>query len=359
MSMMHASQLTAKSTNAKSLTAKTFNATPPTAQLMRWVIIATLPGLAVMTFYFGIGVISNVLLAGLFALGAEALALKLRQRSLRPALSDSSALLTGVLLGASLPPASPWWLIGIGILAAVVVAKHLYGGLGQNPFNPAMVGYALLLVSFPTYMTLWSPPQSFIPENLWAQIGGTLPASMLDALSGATPLDAFKHKGEAVLAREFWATQPLPEGALSAWRNVALAWLAGGLLLIAKRIISWHIPVSMLVSMALLATLFYASSPSHFASPFFHLTTGAAIFGAFFIATDPVSAATSRRGKLFFGAGIGALVMIIRTFGGYPDAVAFVVLLMNLCVPLLDIYTVPRPTGQPKAQQQTEQVDRS
>ncbi|MGO2008906.1 RnfABCDGE type electron transport complex subunit D [Vreelandella alkaliphila] len=347
MSMMHASQRTTESLNTM----------PPTAHLMRWVIVATAPGLAAMTFYFGLGVISNVLLAALFALGAEALVLKLRQRSLQPALRDSSAVLTGVLLGASLPPASPWWLIGIGVIAAIVVAKQLYGGLGQNPFNPAMVGYALLLVSFPTYMTLWSPPQPLISENLWAQISGALPASTLDALSGATPLDAFKHKGETLLASEFWASQPLPEGALNAWRNVALAWLAGGLLLVAKRIISWHIPVAMLVSMAVLATLFYASDPSHFASPLFHLTTGAAMFGAFFIATDPVSAATSRRGKLFFGAGIGALVMIIRTFGGYPDAVAFAVLLMNLCVPLLDIYTVPRPTGQPKAQQHAKHGD--
>jgi electron transport complex protein RnfD len=119
--------------------------------------------------------------------------------------------------------------------------------------------------------------------------------------------------------------------------------------LLAKRIISWHIPIAMLGSLVLLATLFYLSDPSHFASPLFHLLTGATLFGAFFIATDPVSAATSQRGKLIYGAGIGALVIIIRTFGGYPDAVAFAVLLMNLCVPLLDIYSVPRPTGQQKA----------
>ncbi|MDP3534954.1 MAG: RnfABCDGE type electron transport complex subunit D [Halomonas sp.] len=335
MSMMHAAQV---------------GAAPSTAHLMRWVIVATLPGIAAMTFYFGLGVISNVLLAGLFALGAEALIVTLRQRPVRPALRDSSALLTGVLLGASLPPASPWWLIAVGVMAAVVVAKQLYGGLGHNPFNPAMVGYALLLVSFPTYMTLWSPPQALTAESLfnqtlWAQIIGSLPPATLDALSGATPLDAFKHKGEAVLASEFWASEPLPEGTLSAWRNVAFAWLIGGLVLIAKRIISWQIPIAMLGSMMLLATLFYASDPSHFASPLFHLLTGATLFGAFFIATDPVSAATSQRGKLIYGAGIGALVMIIRTFGGYPDAVAFAVLLMNLCVPLLDIYTVPRPSG--------------
>lgn len=340
MSMMHASGVkdAAKATSA-----------PPTTSLMRWVIVATLPGIATMSVFFGLGVLSNVLIAVAFGVALEAAVLRLRRRPIRVTLNDSSALLTGILLGVSLPPASPWWLIGVGMIAAIVVAKQLYGGLGHNPFNPAMVGYALLLVSFPTYMTLWAPPQELLPSGLWAQIAGTLPTAQLDSLSGATPLDAFKHKGEAVLASEFWATQPLPEGTLSAWRWVALAWLAGGVLLLAKRIISWHIPIAMLGSMGVLATLFYLSDPSHFATPLFHLLTGATLFGAFFIATDPVSAATSQRGKLIYGAGIGALVMIIRTFGGYPDALAFAVLLMNLCVPLLDLYSVPRPTGQPKA----------
>lgn len=339
MSMIHASQVIDDNSAA----------IPPTASLMRWVIVATLPGIATMSYFFGLGVISNVLLAATFGVALEAALLHLRKRPIRVTLNDSSALLTGILLGVSLPPASPWWLIGVGMVAAIVVAKQLYGGLGHNPFNPAMVGYALLLVSFPTYMTLWAPPQELLPNGLWAQITGTLPTTQLDSLSGATPLDAFKHKGEAVLASEFWAANPLPEGTLRAWRWVGLAWLAGGVLLLVKRIISWHIPVAMLGSMVVLATLFYISDPSHFASPLFHLLTGAALFGAFFIATDPVSAASSRRGKLIYGAGIGALVMIIRTFGGYPDAVAFAVLLMNLCVPLLDIYSVPRPMGQPKA----------
>ena len=340
MSMMHASGVK---------DAMTATAVPPTASLMRWVIAATMPGIATMSYFFGLGVISNVLLAAAFGIALEAAVLWLRKRAIRIALHDSSALLTGVLLGASLPPASPWWLIGVGMIAAIVVAKQLYGGLGHNPFNPAMVGYALLLVSFPTYMTLWAPPQELLPNGLWAQIAGTLPTTQLDSLSGATPLDAFKHKGDAVLASEFWATSPLPDGALTAWRWVALAWLAGGAVLLAKRIISWHIPIAMLGSLLLLATLFYLSNPSHFASPLFHLLTGATLFGAFFIATDPVSAATSQRGKLIYGTGIGALVIIIRTFGGYPDAVAFAVLLMNLCVPLLDLYSVPRPTGQQKA----------
>ncbi|MGM0858499.1 MAG: RnfABCDGE type electron transport complex subunit D [Pseudomonadota bacterium] len=321
---------------------------PSTGSIMRWVIVATLPGLATMTFFFGLGVISNVLLAAAFGLGFEALILWLRKRSLHP-LNDSSALLSGVLLGASLPPASPWWLIGIGMLAAIVVAKQLFGGLGHNPFNPAMVGYALLLVSFPAYMTLWSPPQPLWPEALWGQITGNASLAQIDSLSGATPLDTFKHKGTDVSASDFWAGQPLPEGTLNAWRWVAMAWLAGGVLLLVKRLISWHIPVAMLGSMMVMATLLHWFEADRFASPWLHLLTGATLFGAFFIATDPVSAATSQRGKLIYAVGIGVLIMVIRTWGGYPDAVAFAVLLMNLGVPLLDLYTAPRPAGRQPA----------
>ena len=324
----------------------TLGAPPYTsASLMRWVLIATLPGIATLTVYFGLGVITNILMAVLVGVGLEAIILRLRQRTVMPVLNDSSALVTAVLLGVSLPPASPWWLIAVGMIAAIVVAKQLYGGLGHNPFNPAMVGYALLLVSFPAYMTLWSPPQPMLPDALWRQVLGILPVVELDALSGATPLDAFKHKGEAVMAGEFWASQPLPPGTLNAWQHTALAWAAGGALLLYKRVISWHIPVAMLGSLMLLSALFYAGDTSHFATPSFHLLTGAAVFGAFFIATDPVSAATSRRGKLIYGAGIGVLVILIRTLGGYPDAVAFAVLLMNLCVPLLDLYSDPRAAG--------------
>lgn len=339
MSMFHASQVDAASSQLMA---------PPTASLMRWVVIATLPGVMAMTYYFGLGVLSNIALAAIMGVLLEAGMLRLRSRPIAPALTDTSALLTGVLLGASLPPASPWWLIGVGMLAAVVVAKQLYGGLGHNPFNPAMVGYALLLVSFPTYMTLWAPPQPLLNDTLWAQILGTLPTFQLDALSGATPLDAFKHKPEELSAQQFWSSNPLPEQTLTAWYTISLAWLSGGALLLIKRIISWHIPAALLGSLVALAALFYLSDSDHFASPIFHLLTGATLFGAFFIATDPVSAATSQRGKLLYGAGIGVLIIVIRNLGGYPDAVAFAVLLMNLCVPLIDLYTVPRPTGHSK-----------
>jgi electron transport complex protein RnfD len=318
---------------------------------MAWVLIATLPGIAMLIWHFGWGVLTNVIIAGALGVALEALVLSLRRRALRPALSDNSALLSGVLLGAALPPGSAWWLIAIGMIAAIVVAKHLYGGLGHNLFNPAMVGYALLLVSFPARMSLWLPPDGlFGPEAMslgqtLASVTGRIPLAELDALSGATPLDAFSHKPEGLMASEFWAGEPLPDGMLSAVQQVSLAWLAGGAILIAKGIISWRIPLAVLATLLIGASLMLAASPSHQPGPLFHLLTGASVFGAFFIATDPVSAATSRRGKLIYGIGIGLLVLIIRSAGAYPDALAFAVLLMNLAVPLIDYYTVPRVYG--------------
>lgn len=339
MSLMHQSQVSRQPTD--------------TGRVMTWLLLATLPGIAALTWHFGLGVLSNVLLAAAFGAGLEALVLRLRHRAVRPVLADNSALVTGVLLGASLPPGTSLWLILVGMVAAIVVAKQLYGGLGQNPFNPAMVGYALLLISFPAAMTQWGAPHGLLgPDGLsfgelLARVTGTGIEGGLapDAWSGATPLDALKHKPDAMLASEFWASSPLADGTQAAWRDVALAWLAGGALLLYKRLISWQIPLSMLTAMGLLATFLYAVDPSHHGSPAFHWLNGAAVFGAFFIATDPVSAATSRTGKLYYGAGIGVLVMLIRDAGAYPDAVAFAVLLMNFTVPFIDYYTQPRTQG--------------
>ncbi|RAR61475.1 electron transport complex protein RnfD [Onishia taeanensis] len=339
MSLMHQSQVSRQPTD--------------TGRVMTWLLLATLPGIAALTWHFGLGVLSNVLLAAAFGAGLEALVMRLRRRAVRPVLADNSALVTGVLLGASLPPGTNLWLILVGMVAAIIVAKQLYGGLGQNPFNPAMVGYALLLISFPAAMTQWGAPHGLLgPDGLsfgelLARVTGTGIEGGLapDAWSGATPLDAFKHKPDTMLASEFWASNPLPEGTQAAWRDVALAWLAGGALLLYKRLIGWQIPLSMLTAMGLLATFLYAVDPSHHGSPAFHWLNGAAVFGAFFIATDPVSAATSRKGKLYYGAGIGVLVMLIRDAGAYPDAVAFAVLLMNFTVPFIDYYTQPRTQG--------------
>lgn len=320
-----------------------------TSWVMLMVILATIPGLIAQTWFFGYGTLINLVIAMLTALVSEALILKIRQRPIGFFLKDYSAILTAVLLALALPPTVPWWLTVTAVAFSIIFAKQVYGGLGNNPFNPAMVGYAICLVSFPVPMTQWIGAAGAVPSfsDSLAAIFGTLPA--IDSYTMATPLDAFKHK-QGMMSSEAFATIPgLQDISLSSWMWVNLAYLAGGLFLIWQRIITWHTPVSMLAALAVMAGFFYAIDPSNAASPLFHLTSGAAMLGAFFIATDPVSSCTSNRGKLFYGAGIGILVYIIRTWGGYPDGVAFGVLLMNFAAPLLDYYTQPRTYGHKKA----------
>lgn len=322
-----------------------------TGQVMRAVIIATLPGLVALTWFFGWGTVINIVWASLVAVGLEALMLKLRGRPVNFFLKDCSALVTAILLALAMPPTVPWWLTVVALIFAIVIAKHLYGGLGSNPFNPAMIGYALVLISFPKQMTAWLPAQSlegatalgFI-DSLSLIFTGAVADRGVDAFTMATPLDTFRlYHGQF----EKLAAAPVMHGQWAgvAWEWVNLGFLAGGLYLLARRLITWHIPVSMLAAMALLALPFYASDPDNYGSPLFHLFSGGAMLGAFFIATDPVTAATSARGKLIFGAGIGVLVYVIRAFGGYPDAVAFSVLMMNIAAPMLDYYTQPRTYG--------------
>lgn len=325
-----------------------------TAWMMKMVILATVPALLVQSWLFGWGTLINLLIASVTALASEALMLRLRKRNLAFFLNDGSALLTGVLLALALPPLVPWWLTVTGVAFAVIVAKQLYGGLGNNPFNPAMVGYAILLVSFPVPMTQWLATPEAVQHAAVLDFGHTLQAifgylPQIDSYTMATPLDAFKHK-ESLMSSEAFASLPaLHSAALSSWFWVNMAYLAGGLVLIYLRIISWHTPVAILVALWLIASFFYAIDTSNHATPWFHLTTGAAMFGAFFIATDPVSSCTSNKGKLIYGAGIGILIYIIRTWGGYPDGVAFSVLLMNFAAPLIDYYAQPRAYGHTKA----------
>tara|TARA_R110002167_G_scaffold30636_1_gene101195 strand:+ start:6248 stop:7285 length:1038 start_codon:yes stop_codon:yes gene_type:complete len=316
-------------------------------QVMRQVILAALPGLAALCYYFGWGPLINVLLASSLALLFEAAVIKLRQRPLRFYLGDYSAILTALLLALALPPFTPWWITAIGIFFAIVIAKQLYGGLGQNPFNPAMIAYALLLISFPVEMTRWSAPASLSAAAL-PGFGDTLAIifgqlQLPDAITMATPLDTFKHKG-GLTAEELWS-QSVLLNSLEPWQGVSLAYLAGGIYLLIRKVYTWHIPGAMLLSLFIISGLFYGADPSNFASPVFHLSVGATFLGAFFIATDPVTAATSNKGKLIFGASIGVLVYLIRTWGNYPDAIAFAILLMNLSAPFLDYYSRPRTFG--------------
>ena len=322
-------------------------------EIMFKVLLALIPGIALYVWYFGPAILVSITLASLTALATEAAMLKLRRRPVMPFLSDNSALLTAWLLALSIPPLAPWWLVVVGTMFAISISKHLYGGLGSNPFNPAMVGYAVLIISFPVYMTHWISPLGFgqvelsFMQQLQFIFGGQFPVNVtLDAVSMATPLDTLKtqlHSGHAITD----VLQMPVYGYLAGHGSemVALGFVIGGIYLLANRIISWHLPVAFLATLFLTAGAFYLYDPAHYVPPLFHWFSGAAMLGAFFILTDPVTSPTTIRGKLIFAAGAGFLTYIIRVFGGYPDGVAFATLLMNICVPLIDIYTQPKVFG--------------
>jgi len=324
------------------------------AQLMRRVLYAMAPGIMALIWFFGWGVLVNLALATSIALAAEAAMLLARGKPAVAQLNDYSAVVTAWLLAVALPPLSPWWLTATGVVSAIVVAKHLYGGLGYNPFNPAMIGYVVLLISFPREMSTWLIPHGFgqpeavtWSETLRAIFGGVMPERFApDALTGATPLDVLRTQlGLGLNVAEIRNSPVFGIVAGSGWEWATLGFLAGGLWLVYTRTAAWQIPVGMLGALAVVATVFHVVNPQRYAPPWFHLWSGAAIFGAFFIATDPVTASTTPRGRLFYGAGIGLLVYIIRGFGGYPDGVAFAVLLMNIAAPTIDLYTPPRVFG--------------
>ncbi len=335
-----------------------------TAGIMGQVLVALLPGLAASTWFFGWGVLINVVLCAATAVVCEAALLRLRQRPLDVHrggyffLGDGSALVTGVLLGLALPPLAPWWLPMLGSGFAVIIAKHLYGGLGHNLFNPAMAGYAMLLVAFPLPLSLWLLPQPLVAADaalpgLWQSLQAVFPPfapPALDGLTGATPLAAMRHHNGLELA-QLYQTDPLfAHGWLAGvgWEWANLGFLGGGLWLLYRRVFSWHAPVAMLAALAFMALLFYddGSSVSR-GSVIFHLLSGASMLGAFFILTDPVTCASSTRGRLLGGALVGVLVFVLRAWGRYPDGIAFAILLMNCAAPLIDRYTVPRSYGQP------------
>ncbi len=317
---------------------------------MTCVLLALVPGTLVLTGFLGIGVISNLVLSVVFALIFEAGAMWARGRSPRPAITDLSALVSAWLLALALPPLSPWWLVLVATGFAIVVAKHLYGGLGYNPFNPAMVGYVVALIAFPVEMTSWlAPAGTGVPgPGLQASLSALLSGGFedIDSFTAATVLDMAKTdvaRGRTISEVFGGPMFGLFGGYGLEWAN--LAFLIGGLWLLWKKVIRWHIPVAMLIGLLVMASFFWIVDPGTYASPVFHLASGGVLLGAFFIATDPVSASTTPRGRLYFGAGIGILTYVIRTWGGYPDGVAFSVLLMNLVAPTIDYYTQPRVFG--------------
>jgi electron transport complex protein RnfD len=346
-----------------------------TGQVMRLVIIAMIPGIILQSWFFGWGTLIQIAIAVITAVVTEAAILELRKRDFERAIKDNSAILTAMLLAVSVPPFAPWWVIVIGTFFAIAIVKQLYGGLGFNLFNPAMAAYVMLLVSFPVQMTQWLPPtylaqysHNFM-DALYAIFSGFSVEGFslaqlktdIDGVTMATPLDTirtslaqgFTYK-EALEFRIFDSTVSGLSVA-SSW--ISLGYLLGGLYLLKQKVINWHIPVSILGSLFVCALLMSLFDNSLYASGVFHLLNGSIIFGAFFIATDPVSASTTNKGRLIFGAAIGFWVYVIRTWGGYPDAIAFAVIIMNMAVPLIDYYTRPRTYGHSRAKSEKAEED--
>lgn len=278
---------------------------------MRLVYLSALPALVLFTLWQGYYFLIHLAVASAAGFIFEAGVLALRKKPILPTLKDGSVLLTAMLLCVCIPASAPWWLSIVGMFFAIVIAKQLFGGLGHNIFNPAMVGYAVLLVSFPQYLTQWQ---------------------FVDAISRATPLD-LQQTGDFVRGMSWQPYQLII--------SINLAWLLGGLFLIYNKLIDWRIPVSFL-----LAASFTALVCSLFTSDtlplLWQLAFGATMVGAFYIATDPVTASTTHMGRWIYGALIGVLMITIRQFSAYPDGLAFAVLLANLCVPLIDTLTSKR-----------------
>ncbi|MBK9021333.1 MAG: RnfABCDGE type electron transport complex subunit D [Sulfuritalea sp.] len=315
--------------------------------VMLRVLLALLPGIAVYVWFFGAAILVQIALASITALIAEAAMLKLRGKPVAMFLGDGSALVTAWLIALTFPPIAPWWVTVVGVLAAIVIAKHLYGGLGQNPFNPAMVAFALMIVAYPQLMSQW-PAVGF--TDFAPQLNAIFGPRQLDAITMATPLDALRtalHTADAraTVAGVLGSNATFGNIGGKGWEWIAAAYCLGGAYLLQQRIITWHLPAAFLGALLLVSGGFSLVDAERFAAPSFHIFTGGAMLAAFFIVTDPVSGATTPKGKLIFAAGAALLTWIIRSFGAYPDGIAFAVLLMNIAAPLIDIHTQPPVFG--------------
>ncbi len=324
--------------------------------IMRQVILALIPATLFGVCIFGFPVLYLLIVSLLTALASEALMLWIMKKPIVPFLNDGSAVLTGWLVAMSLPPWAPWWIAVVGVCFAVIIGKQMYGGLGQNVFNPAMLARVMLLIAFPVEMTTWIHPTPLftahapgIIDSFGITFGGVIPNP--DGFTGASALGYLKTQmsmghtaGEAL--QHYSALESFFGWRLgSMGETSALLLLLGGIYLIYKKIITWHVPVAMLLTSFVVATIFSFINPDRFAGGIFHIFNGGAMLIAFFIATDPVTAPSSKIGLIIFGIGIGLIEYVIRTWGAFPEGVGFAVLLMNALAPLIDHYVRPRIYG--------------
>ena len=305
-------------------------------QMMYGVLVALLPALAVSIFVFGIDAIKITLIAVVSCIFFEYFIQKFILK-VKTSISDGSAVLTGMLLAFNLPSNLPWWMIIIGSFVAIGVGKMSFGGLGNNPFNPALVGRVFLLISFPVHMTSWPKPINF---------------QSTDGLTGATPLAIIKEglmNGEkmSILLTKIPSYYDLFLGRVggSLGEISAIALIIGFLYLLNKKVITWHIPVSMIGTITIFTGILWMIDPSKYINPALHILSGGILLGAIFMATDYVTSPMTTKGMIIFGAGIGVITILIRVFGAYPEGVSFAILIMNAFVPLINKYCKPKKFG--------------
>ncbi|AMA64642.1 Electron transport complex protein RnfD [Candidatus Arsenophonus lipoptenae] len=328
------------------------------SNIMLLVVIASIPGICCQIYFFNSGTVYQILVAIITALICESIALKLRKFSVINNLKDNSALVTAIILAISIPPLSPWWLIVLGTSFAILIAKHVYGGLGQNIFNPAMVGYVVLLISFPMHMNNWASQieYQFINKNIItpSQIifkGNTITKSISNHLTindkNLNQNMLFKSFKNSILnnsINKIYQKLILKDSSINTninWLWINIAYLFGGIIMIHYKIISWQIPLAFLTTVVICSLLSWLIMPSEYNSPIVHLFfSGRTMLSCFFIATDPVTATNTKNGRIIYGSLIGLLVWIAHIFGSYHDA--FAVLLANICAPVIDHYSKHR-----------------
>lgn len=296
-------------------------------RIMGNVIVALLPVMGAAVFFFGIRVVMMLVVSCGTCLFTEHLCQKLRKRE--TTIADGSALVTGLLLVLILPPSLPLWVVALGAIVGIGMGKMVFGGLGHNKFNPALVGRAFLQAAFPVWMTTWSLPVE------------SLTALKVAATTGATPLAAMKFHAQAGdLPELFWGNVAGSTGETS-----AVAILIGGIFLAFRRIADWRIIIGVISTTLLFSGVLWEMDPASFGNPLFQILSGGFLLGTFFMATDMVASPTTPRGRWVYGGGIGLLIVLIRTFSGLPEGVMYAILLMNAVSPLIERYSQPRRYG--------------
>lgn len=310
-----------------------------TRSLMRDVMIALSPSLLVSIYFFGFSAIKLAFVGAITCVLVEYAIQKYIIRE-KPSVKDYSAALTGLLLALNLPPNSPWWIVFIGSLVAIGVAKMSFGGLGQNLFNPALVGRVFLLVSFPVIMTDWTTPESWFREGIDSNTGATALSIVKEGLGKGMTMDQIFAENNFSYAQMLFSKIGGSVGEVSAF-----ALLLGFVYLLIRRVIRPHIPLSVIGSVVIFSGIFWLIDPDHNPDPIFTILTGGILIGSIFMATDYVTSPMSTKGMIIFGAGIGILTVLIRNFGAYPEGISFAILIMNATVPLLNNFFKPDRFG--------------